>query len=257
MRKKGKIKKIEVSERELETLLINDLSVIDENLMFLGNQIQTDSGPLDILALDKVDNSLGLIELKVKPDDEQLFQAIRYYDWVRSRIEWINSSYRKEIGRDIDIKADPWIILVAPDFSEKLKKVARYVDVPLELYEYTVLEFPNKEKYVFCKDIDYGEPYESVEIPTIQGHLDYISDEEVRNLCSEVFSQLQDIGINFQPRKGFINLLRKGDRIGKVRCKRTFFKIKTSFKGEWTDYYDIYTKRDWNSFYEKEIKPFL
>lgn len=66
MKKKEKIKKIEVSEKELENLLIEDLSVIDKNLLFLGNQLHTDSGFLDILALDKVENKLVIIELNQK-----------------------------------------------------------------------------------------------------------------------------------------------------------------------------------------------
>jgi len=252
--KKQKIKEIQVSEKQLEALLIKDLSVIDPKLRFLGRQIETDSGFLDVLALHEEDNGLALIELKVKEDDGQLFQAVRYYDWVKSRIELIRRSYNKEI----DIHVDPWIILVAPSFSENLKKVARYISVDyLSLYEYSVLQLSNGDKWVFCKDIDYGEPYEPREIPTIDGHLNYITNQKVRSICSDALSTLKKSGIEVQPKRGKINLLLGSKIIGKVRCRKQFFKIASVLTGEWSDYHYIYTKKDWRSFFKKEIKPFI
>jgi RecB family endonuclease NucS len=94
LKERSRIKEIQVSEKELETLLIKDLSVIDTSLQYLGRQIETDSGFLDILAFDREEKSLGIIELKVKEDDGQLFQRITYYDWVRSRRELIKGSYK-------------------------------------------------------------------------------------------------------------------------------------------------------------------
>ena len=250
---KEKVEELPVSEKELEALLVKDLSVIDPSLVFLGRQIETDSGFLDMLALDKEEKSLVLLELKVKQDDEQLFQAIRYYDWVKSRIELIRRSYRKEI----DVNTDPWVILVAPSFSEDLKKVARYVSMPLNLCEYTVLKLPNGDKYVYCKDIDYGEPYEPKQIPTIDGHLNYITDENVRSILSSALSAFRENGIEVQPRKRKINLLSGADRIGTIRCRRTFFKIKSSLRGEESDYSYIYNQKDWDAFYKKEVEPYV
>ena len=253
-KKKEKVKEIQVSEKELEALLIKDLSVIDPKLRFLGRQIETDSGFLDVLAFYEEDNGLVLIELKVKEDDGQLFQVVRYYDWVKSRIELIRRSYKKEI----DVNVDPWVILVAPSFSENLKKVARYINIDfLNLYEYSVLELPNGDKYVFCKEIDYGEPYEPKEIPTIEAHLNYITNENIRLICSNALSTLKDNGIEVQPKRRKMNLLIDAKIIGKIRCRRQFFKIASSLRGEWIDYHYIYTHKDWDSFFKKEIKPFI
>jgi hypothetical protein len=54
-----------------------------------------------------------------------------------------------------------------------------------------------------------------------------------------------------------LNLLVNSDIIGRIRCRRSFFKIRTTFKGKETDYYNIYTQKDWNSFLRKRIKPFM
>jgi len=253
-KKKQRVEEIEVTEKKLEALLVKDLSVIDPKLSFLGRQIETDSGFLDVLAFHEEDNGLALMELKVKEDDGQLFQAIRYYDWVKSRIELIGRSY----GKEIDVDVDPWVILVAPSFSENLRKVARYIDIDyLSLFEYSVLQLSDGYKYVYCKDVDYGEPYEPKKIPTIEGKLSYITDENVKSIFLNALSTLKDNGIEVQPRRRRISLLHDSKVIGKIRCRRQFFKIASSFRGEWSDYYNIYTREDWNSFLKKEIKPFI
>lgn len=253
-KKKGKIKEIKVKEKELESLLIKDLSVIDDELKILGRQIETDSGVLDVLAFYQENKSLAIMELKVEEEDRQLFQVIRYYDWVKSRIELIRRSFRK----DIDTSIDPWVILIAPSFSEELKKVARYVCIPyLSLFEYSVLELPNGEKHVFCKDVDYGEPYEQKEIPTVQGHLDYITEENVKLTFSNALSVLKENGIEVQPRIRSLTLLIGSKIIGRIRCRRNFFKVKSSLREGQDTYHIINTQEEWDSFFKKRIRPFI
>lgn len=213
---KEQILRIKVKEKELEDLLINDLEELEEDLKYLGRQIMTDSGSLDILALDR-EKRLVIIELKVKKDDDQLFQSIRYFDWIKSRIEWISRSYIKE-GYQIDVKKDPWIFLVAPSYSDNLKKVARYVDPDLTLYEYDVIKV-NDRKKVLCREINYGDPYEPVEIPTIQGHLNYIIKDDVRDILEKKLEELRSNHIELQPFPRRITLRYKGKIIGRIRCK--------------------------------------
>jgi hypothetical protein len=85
------------------------------------------------------------------------------------------------------------LILIAPTFSEDLKKVARYTNPALSLYEYSVLELPDGERCVVCKDVDYGEPYEPREIPTVESHLNYITDQNVKQIFSEAIQSLKNI----------------------------------------------------------------
>jgi RecB family endonuclease NucS len=67
----SKIEEVEVSEKELENLLVENPEAIERGMKILGRQIQTDTGPLDILAVDE-DGVLTLIELKNEVDDGQL-----------------------------------------------------------------------------------------------------------------------------------------------------------------------------------------
>lgn len=252
--KKEKVKKIKVTERELEALLVEDLSAIDPKLKFLGHQIETDSGFLDILAVDEEDDGLALIELKVKEDDGPLFQTIRYYDWVKSRAELISRSYREQAR--IDVKVDPLVVLVAPSFSENLQKVTRYIDAPIRLYEYSALKLPDGDKYIICKEIDYGEPYEQKELPSTEGHLNYVTDEKVRLVCSRALSILATNHIRVEPRKRFLNLVVGAEIIGRIRFGRDFFRV-ISYLGEESSYHYVYTQKNWDSFFRKEIKPFI
>jgi hypothetical protein len=253
VKEKPRLKEVQVAEKELEDLLIKDLSIIDPDLEYLGRQTETDTGPLDILAYYKQIKSLVVIELKVKEDDSQLFQALRYYDWIRSRVELIRRIYKK----DIDLNAEDWLILVAPSFSDSLKKVARYINMPVNLFEFTVLELPDGNKHVICKDIDYGEPYETKEIPTIEAHLIYITDSNARAICSDAIESLKNKGIEVLPITHRLNLLFNSKLIGKIRVRRNFFGVRTRFKNQWSDYTNIYTRKDWDNFLKYNIEPYL
>jgi len=250
-----RIKKVSVSEAELEKLLIDDLSVVDPSLIFLGHQIHTDDDILDVLAMDKENNQLVLLELKVKPDDGQLFQALNYYDWVSSRIEWIARTYQKDYGYEIDVKKDPWLILVAPEFSDELKKVSRYVNVELTLFEYIVLELSTKERYVYCKDIDYGDAPIPPKIPSLRGHIDYITDPVARKVLEDGLKELETFGIKNETLLRQIKLVYKSNVAGRIRCRRDSFKIKILMDGEWTEYQYIANIDDWKKFIETTISP--
>ena len=82
----GKLKEIEIKlsdtgrteAYDLENWIISNPTIIDQDLTIIGRQVQTSSGPLDLLALDRSGNSV-IIELKRdKLPREVLAQAIDY-----------------------------------------------------------------------------------------------------------------------------------------------------------------------------------
>ena len=155
-----KLSPITLRERdELEPLLVKNPDYIEEGLKILAEQLRTDSGPLDILALDG-EHSICVIELKDAPEDEQLFQGIRYYDWVKSNIAWLEKSYP-----DVDADSEPRLILIAPQFSDNLKKVAKYTTLNANqassLKEYHSFLIDGKERAVICSDVEIGEAQEA------------------------------------------------------------------------------------------------
>ncbi|MEM2550204.1 MAG: endonuclease NucS [Nitrososphaerota archaeon] len=249
----SKVKEIKIDERELEELLVRCPDAIEDNMKILGRQIRTDSGPLDILAVDE-DGALTVIELKDEVDDGQLDQGLRYYDWVRTNIQWL---YRYYEGVDPD--QEPRLILVAPAFSENLRRIAKYVNVNLDLIEYHAIRLPDGGKGILCRPLEVGRPPEPPVVPTREGHLRLIVDDKVRQLCAECLKELEGKGVEVRPLQDYwFSMWYKGRRFMYLGCKKKFFAclIQRS-NGSWTGRIRITTKEDWEKAFNDEIAPII
>lgn len=85
------------SEKKLENILANSLSVLDEDLLLIGRQIRTDFGKIiDMLAID-VDGTIHIIELKkAQTSREVVAQTLDYASWIQSLdSEKIKEIYKK------------------------------------------------------------------------------------------------------------------------------------------------------------------
>ncbi|WHY95406.1 endonuclease NucS domain-containing protein [Peribacillus simplex] len=73
------------SERKLEKILVKDLSILSDDLLLIGRQVQTDYGKfIDMLAIDEEGN-LHIIELKKnRTPREVVAQAVDYASWVQN-----------------------------------------------------------------------------------------------------------------------------------------------------------------------------
>ena len=73
------------SEKDLEDLICDDFSILNENWLLIGRQVSTAFGKLiDLLALDR-SGSLIVIELKKdKTPREVVAQVLDYGSWVRN-----------------------------------------------------------------------------------------------------------------------------------------------------------------------------
>ncbi|MGE7834937.1 endonuclease NucS domain-containing protein [Viridibacillus arvi] len=73
------------SERKLEDILVKDISILSEDILLIGRQIQTDySKYIDMLAIDQNGNLL-IIELKKnRTPRDVVAQAIDYASWVQN-----------------------------------------------------------------------------------------------------------------------------------------------------------------------------
>ena len=107
----GELKKIETSLAEagrmeaydLEKWIASNPSILGPGLVMIGRQIQTQSGPLDLLALDRSGN-LVVVELKRdRLPREALAQAIDYASDVASwSIERISEACTKFTGKSLE-----------------------------------------------------------------------------------------------------------------------------------------------------------
>lgn len=251
------IVKSKISEAELEDLLIKDLDDIEEGLTLLGHQIPAGNiGTLDILAVDD-EGIITVLELKVEEKDTQLFQGIRYLDWATSNLLLIAQTYKKEKGVDIDTNYYPRLVLIAPSYSERLKTVVKYICPYVNLYEYNIIKYKNIKK-VLCREVDYGEIEFPEEPPTIKGHMEYINDLDVRQILTDAIKQFTTKGVEAHARKRSISLKFQGNIIGRIRCRRDYFRVKSYLiPEEEGEYSNIYSKEDWEKTWTETFDPFL
>jgi hypothetical protein len=247
----SKIERVDVSEKELEDLLVENPDAIEKGMKILGRQIQTDSGPLDILAVDE-DGVLTLIELKNEVDDGQLDQGLRYYDWARTNIQWI-SRYFKEV----DAEQEPRLILIAPAFSENLRRIVKYVNVNLDLIEYHAIRLPDGKKGILCRPIEIGGPPEPPAVPTREGNIKRIENEKVRQLCVECLKELENMGIEIRPIQNYwFSIWYRGKRFMYLGCKKRFFVCNIQKPdGSWTGRIRVTTKEKWEEIFKNEVIP--
>lgn len=251
-----KLKEVRLKEREeLEPLLVDNPDSIEEGMKILAHQLPTDSGPLDILALD-ADGVLTVIELKDEVNDGQLDQGLRYYDWARSNIAWLSRNYK-----GIDDKQMPRLVLIAPGFSEALRRVAKYTtlneDELLDLKEYHALQLPNGEKTILSVPVDVGEAPKPLEIPSLEDKLAHIQSQKIRQLLQKCIEQLRKMNIEVKPIGGNkITGWYKGKRFVWMATRQHWFVCSIQgLDGEWTEDFKITTKAEWQKVFSKHIVP--
>nr|MDQ3375224.1 hypothetical protein [Acidobacteriota bacterium] len=123
-------------EAWLEAILRRNIKLLDANLILspIYNQFRASADRIDLLAL-RQDGRLIIIELKVTPDREMIFQAIDY--WRKIELDRRQGNLQKsKIFGDLEIADEPSIIyLVAPtlsfhrDFDFLAKTVAPEIEV--------------------------------------------------------------------------------------------------------------------------------
>lgn len=102
-------------EKDLENILIKDLSIIEDGLTLIKNQYQVNNGYIDILAKDR-NNKTCIIELKISKNDIKLIQQCVYYP--------------------TQFNEDVRMIAIAPDYNNKLYKSLKSLGyVEMKTYE--------------------------------------------------------------------------------------------------------------------------
>ncbi len=252
-----RVKAISLAERdELEPMLVQCPDSIEQGLRVIAHQFQTDSGPLDILAVD-AEATLVVIELKNEAVDSHLDQGLRYYDWCRQNTPWISQVYKNSFN--IDQNFPPRLMLVAPSFTDNVKRIAKYVNVELHLIEYHAFETEQGERGLICTEIDYGTPPEIPDIPTIERKLEYFHDEMVRSLFKSVLDELESKCVEIKPIHDlWISFWYRGKRFMYMSPKRSFFvaEVRTP-DGSWTGRIRVSTQSQWDQVFQEHIAKYM
>jgi Holliday junction resolvase-like predicted endonuclease len=253
-----KIKSISIGERDkLEPMLVANPELIEDGLRVLTHQQQTDTGPLDILGVD-AEGTLVVIELKNEAAEGHLDQGLRYYDWGRQNIAWIARAFKDYRVND---KALPRLFLIAPSFTDTIRKIAKYValGVELKLYEYQALENEKGEMGLICRELDFGEPPEPPRIMSLEDKAKKFEDPKVKRLWEQVLADLPTQEIEVKPVGGHtVTLWYKGKRFMWMRVRRKWFSVNTlSSAGGWSGLVNIKTRKDWDKVMAGQVKKFL
>lgn len=247
-------KRLEIDqERELESQVIKDPEALEDGLIYLTHQRSANGNYIDVLAADS-DGVLVVIELKVGEDDEMLFQALEYYDFVSNNRDRLAKEYAAK-AKIVD-QEEPRIMLVASGFSERLKLAARYVEPKVTLLEYAFLETKNKERGLFCKEERFESEggYSAPVAP--EAVFAYIVNPGVKKACLKVHSDIMKLGTDLETVTNGTKGLRfkcKNRLIGGLVLRRTFFYVWYRKDEDWPEL-KLTTIRDWISMKGKVMK---
>lgn len=182
-------------ETELEFCLKQDLEQIEKGMCLVTNQLKTHNGRIDILAID-ADKNLAIIELKQFSDENQMAQAIDYFDWVLKNIDWIKDAYKIKVE-----DSAPRIILIAKEFPEKVITLAKYWNEhvsQVSLYSYKTIEI-NAKREVICYEVFLPSVPEITEKPKeVKDLIDYITNEKVRDAAKKLIEKIRDLDKNIE-----------------------------------------------------------
>ncbi len=130
-------------EAWLEAILRRNINLLDGNLILspIHNQFRAAADKIDLLAL-RTDGRLIIIELKVEPDREMIFQAADY--WRKIELQRRSGKLRQaKVFGDLEIADAPTLVyLVAPtlSFHYDFEFLSKTVSPRIEIYRFDLNE---------------------------------------------------------------------------------------------------------------------
>lgn len=216
---------VEVSEGTLEELIRHYSSKIEEGLVYIDHQLNTDrERRLDVLMVDS-GGALVVAELKVIEDDGMLIQGIDYYDFITRNHEFICRTYSKY---KIKPSERPRLMFIAPSFSINFLERWKWLSIPANLYTYQCVKIEGDE--------DIFPLFTEVNPPTLisppeprmsaEQVLEYITDLEMRGIASDLLVEIKswdEENISVDPIQYWISLKYKGRVFAYLGPRRRFF----------------------------------
>jgi len=183
------------NEKELETMICNDVSILNEQWMLIGRQVSTSYGKsIDLVAIDST-GSLVIIELKKhKTPREVVAQAIDYASWVQkldsSDVSEIFRKFSREhAGTDVsldvaffdrfgirleesDLNSSHQIVIVASQLDSSSERIVEYLNnynVPLNVVFFRVFRDGDSQYLSRAWFIDPADTKERASAPKSTG----------------------------------------------------------------------------------------
>lgn len=202
-----------IDRREIRDLIFEGIANLEKGMKGLEKDLKTPVGNIDIIARDMI-GRLVIIEIGTEYEDALLFNAIDHFDWAINHIENLVKYYEAE---GLDPTLAPRIVLLAPSYSEKFIRRASYLSPTfVDIYEYQVRETAGIRKVYFRAFSFLHEKKWVVDLhaKSIDDHLKYIEDKELRNLAKNFIAELQALrnDLILDTSRGYILLTTKDSR---------------------------------------------
>jgi len=152
------IEKIKVERRsELEEMVAKELNQIGTDLMMICNNVPiNDKATLDVLCHDNK-GQLVILQLSASEDDIMLLHGIQSLDYVDKFKSFLKATYNKN---NIDDKAKPRLVLIAPSFSDAVRHVVESMKgLNIDLYEWEYLRIGDNKGF-YLQPLFTSEPRE-------------------------------------------------------------------------------------------------
>jgi len=239
-------------ERDLEDIVKKYPDQVEDGLTYLEHQVHLGRGFLDVLFVDSK-GALVVAELKVSDDEGILTQALKYYDSVERDKDRLAHHFTQ---RKIDEDQEPRILLVAPSFSEEIRKAARHVKPKITLLEFEYLRTKSGERGLHCKSVNIEA--ESFFKPPVKLEkiLTYIYTPKLRETCNEVVRDILDIGDDLDEPKGIgrseIRFRYKNHWLANIYTRHKMFWVQYARASH--AYVEIHEPRDWQKHKESVLR---
>jgi len=126
------------SQQELEQMVTREIGQVEKDLNVICNHVPiNDKTMLDVLYHDP-NGQLVILQIGVNEDDVMLLHGIQSLDYVDKFKSFLKATYNKHRIND---KEKPRLILIAPGFSDALKRAVESMNgIRIDLYEWEYLK---------------------------------------------------------------------------------------------------------------------
>ncbi|MEW6087180.1 MAG: hypothetical protein AB1498_02645 [bacterium] len=215
------------SEEDLIYLVKQKLVQVEPDIKIIKEKKLSfeDEDNFYLLAHDK-NSKFVLIAVKIYEDENWLYRIVDHFEWFQHYLQRWHDTLPKNERKELNLK-DARIILIAPSFSDSLKKCVPYLSLSLNLYEYRYLKIGYQQQGLLLnpvkwKNVQTENPSELNINPPLKPILD--------NFLKKLSKLDSKIVLNYE--KNHIDILFNDQSLGQVRFAKKFFWIDTGL-GSW------------------------